>query len=203
MGGGEAVWGALPIRQVLLPVGESRSEAYQRWLDAAGDGSWQTRLAQTDEVLPLPDGATWHVLRVAAQGTRDALADDRVAVARMNWRGWQFLWMNDAGLATEHELLAADIDLRADVILASKHQRDSHLSDDFIRKVQPRAIVLSNENHSADTIRYWRSLGIQVIEQSMTGGVTAKITPEGELALKGFVDRSRVVLAPRQSAAPP
>jgi competence protein ComEC len=190
IGGGATLLQSTEIHQVLLPVERSRSPSYRDW--QAGD--FKTLLAKPGLRLPFPDDATLEVLHAPDPLAWDAIADERVAIYRLNWRGWRILFVNDAGLRTERKLLASGQDLRADILIAGRHRTDLSLGDEFIKAVAPRAIVASNSPHPPEErldprkVSWWRKSGIEVLDQRVTGGVT--ITPEkdGSLMLKGFVD---------------
>ncbi len=190
IGGGATLLQATRVHQVLLPVERSRSPSYRDW-QAEG---LKTLLAKPGMRLPFPDDATLEVLHAPDPLAWDAIADERVAIYRLNWRGWRILFVNDAGLRTERKLLASGQDLRADILIAGRHRTDLSLGDEFIKAVAPRAIVASNSPHPPEEkldpgkVSWWQKSGIEVLDQRATGGVT--ITPEedGSLLLKGFVD---------------
>lgn len=196
LGGGEQVWAAFPIRQALLPVARSRSPTYQAWLAEAPAAGLLTVTASQVQTLPLPAGASLEILFAPDSKNPSKLADDRVAIFRLHWRGWKILLMSDAGFGTERRLLESGRDLSADVITAGRHARDLSLGDAFLKRVRPLAIIASNEPFPSEErldpkqVRYWKSCGIQVFDQAQTGGVTVVPTATGELVLAGFVDHS-------------
>lgn len=203
LGGGAAVWGTLPIRQVVLPVAQSRSPAFRAWAADAPLAGVQAIQAAACRELPMPDGARLEILLAPDARSQNATADDRVAVFRLHWRGWKLLFTSDAGMATESELLDARTDVAADVIIAGRHRSDASLGDAFLDAVNPQAIVASHsafppsEQLKPETVAYWRSRGIQVIHQGETGGVTVRVDEAGNLRLEGFADRSVRILKPR------
>jgi ComEC/Rec2-related protein len=203
LGGGTAVWKAFPIKQVLLPVAHSRSSAFRAWRKDAPLAGIKTYQAADFHELPLPDAARLEVLLAPAPDAQNASADDRVAVFRLHWRGWKLLFTSDAGMATESELLDAHADVAADVIIAGRHRGDASLSDAFLDAVNPQAIVASHsafplsERLKPESVKYWRSRGIQVIHQGESGGVTLRIDEAGNLRLEGFADQSVMSLKPR------
>lgn len=200
LGGGAAVWEILPIRQVLLPVERSRSPAYRQWLNAAPAAGITTRQAKDFQNLPMPDGARLEVIHVPDVRSQNAIADERVAIFRLHWRGWKLLFTSDAGLGTELDLLDAKTDVSADVIIAGRHAGDATLSDRFLDAVNPRAIVASHADFppeqrlKPETLEYWRSRGIKAISQGESGGVTVRVDDSGNLRLEGFADQSVVTL---------
>ena len=203
LGGGDVVWSLLPIRQVLLPVERSRSPGFRMWATDAPAAGIRTIQAKEIENLPMPDGARLEIIHLPDPSSQNALADDRVAIYRLHWRGWKLLFTSDSGIGTELEMLDAKRDVSADVIIAGHHARDVSLSDRFLDAVNPQAIVASHsdfppeERLKPDAVRYWRSRGIHAIHQGETGGVTLRIDPSGNLRLEGFVDRSVVILKRR------
>ncbi|MCX6878625.1 MAG: ComEC/Rec2 family competence protein [Verrucomicrobia bacterium] len=203
LGGGAQVWAAFPIRQVLLPVARARSPAYQAWVAEAPRAGLRTLLAAPHSVLPMPDAARLEILHAPDPLNPVTLADDRVAIFRLHWRGWKLLFTSDAGMATETKLLDQAADLSADVIIAGHHSRDRSLCDAFLDQVQPAAIIASNEAFPSGErldpaqAAFWRASGIQVLDQAQTGAVTLTIDPAGDLLLEGFVDKSSLRLKRR------
>lgn len=201
LGGAAQVWAAFPtIRQALLPVERSLSKTYQEWCRDAPAAGIRVHQASNTRAVPLSDDATLEVLFSPDQARFTRLADDRVAVYRLHWRGWRILFMSDAGTLTEKALMDSGRDLSADVIVAGRHDRDRSLGDGFVRRVGPSAIIASNEPFPPEErldpaqAAYWRSLGIAVFDQAATGGVTLRPTKEG-LEIQGFADRSKALLA--------
>jgi ComEC/Rec2-related protein len=203
LGGGAAVWQALPIRQALMPVELSRSPTYRAWLEKGPEAGIQTRQVTPLASIAFPDGASLETLHAPDPLAVNLIADDRVAVFRLHWRGWKLLFTSDAGMGTERKLLDAGTDLSADVIIAGRHRGDLSLSDPFLDAVGPQAIIASNapfpieERLAPDTVDYWKSRGIQAIDQGQAGGVTVRVDDAGNLRIEGFLSASPVVLKRR------
>ncbi len=203
LGGGSQVWSALPIQQALLPVAQARSPAYQAWLKQAPAAGIRTLQATAHNSLPMPDGARLEILHAPAADDPLTLADDRVSIFRLHWHGWKILFTSDAGVRTERILLDQARDLSADVIIAGRHSRDPSLSDEFLERVHPAAIIASNEAFPSEQrlppqqAAFWVSTGIRVFDQAQTGGVTLAIDKTGDLLLEGFVDHSALRLKRR------
>ena len=203
LGGGAAVWEAFPIKQVLLPVERSRSPGFRSWANAAPQAGIKILQAAKFSSLPLPDGARLEILQAPDPHAQNAMADERVAIFRLHWRGWKLLFTSDAGMAAEMELLDAHRDISADLIIAGHHRGDLSLCDRFLDAVNPQAILASNspfpieERLDPRRSTYWRSRGINVIDQAKSGGVTVSIDDSGLLRLEGFADQSVLTLKPR------
>jgi competence protein ComEC len=203
LGGGEPVWELLPIRQTLLPVEKSLSPAYRRWLDEAPAAGVKLLQAAKFSAVPMPDGARLEVIFSPPPLALQTLADDRVAIYRLHWRGWKILFINDGGHSAEAAILRAGTGVAADVIVAGRHSRDSSLGDDFLDAVGPQAIIASNapfpleERLPPRQADYWRSRGIQVVDQRRTGAATLRMDAGGGLVIEGFVDGSTLRLTRR------
>jgi len=203
LGGGEPVWELLPIRQALLPVEKSLSPAYRRWLGEAPAAGVKLLQAAQVRSVPMPDGARLEVIHCPDPQALQTIADDRVAIYRLHWRGWKILIINDGGHAAESAILRAGTEVSADLIVAGRHSREASLGDDFLEAVKPRAIIASNapfppeERLPPRQAGYWRSRGIHVLDQRQTGAVTLRVDGSGAMVVEGFVDGSTLRLTPR------
>ena len=203
LGGGAPVWETFPIRQALLPVKRSRSPSFREWIDQAPQNDVQIHHAGGTRSLAMPDGATLEILHAPDPYAYNALADDRVAVFRLHWRGWKILLTSDAGMGTELRILDAGTDVSADVIIASRHRTDITISDAFLDAVNPQAIIASNKSYPEGealphaSIVYWKSRGIHVIDQAETGAVTLRVDVAGNLNIEGYLTPQPVILQPR------
>lgn len=203
LGGGSQVWETFPIRQALLPVKRSRSPSFRAWTDHAPQAGVRLYHADETKTLAMPDGATLEVLHAPEPHAHNELANDRVAIFRLHWRGWKILFTSDAGMGTELRVLDARVDVSADVIIAGRHRTDLTLCDAFLDAVDPQAIIASNQSHPEGeavlptTISYWKSRGIRVIDQATTGAVTLRIDESGNLEVAGFLRDQPLVLRQR------
>jgi ComEC/Rec2-related protein len=203
LGGAETVWRTFPIRQVVLPVEQSRSPAFRTWRDAAPPAGIKTLQVADLTKIPMPDGARLEILLAPDPHAQNASADDRVAIYKLHWHGWKILFTSDAGTSAESELLEAATDVSADVIIAGRHRTDLSLTDPFLDAVNPQVIIASHadfpitEKRDPNSVSYWKSRGIQVMNQGETGAVTLRVDKSGNLRLEGFVDKSVITLKPR------
>jgi len=203
VGGGEKIWESFPLRQAVIPVERSRSPGYKVWLDQAPTGGVRLILAEKGQRFPLADGSWLEVLHHPDPQAVNAEADERVAVYRLHWRGWRILFTSDAGTDTERKMLGEGGDIGADLIICGRPKHDTNLSDGFLSAVSPRAIVASNaafpyqEKLPPAQVAYWKSRGIQVMDQQVAGGVTIRVDESGSMILTGFVDHSKIRLRQR------
>ena len=200
LGGGRPVWEQFPVRQALLPVTRSRSPSFRAWHEQAPRDGIRIHQAAAISRLAMPDGAWLEILHFPDPLAVKSLADDRVAVFRLHWRGWKILLTGDAGMGTERRMLDTLTDVSADVIIAGRHRTDITLCDRFLDAVNPRTIIASNASHPEGeavppaAITYWKSRGIQVIDQRESGGVSLRVDDEGNLHIEGFLGSAPIIL---------
>ncbi|MGJ8634866.1 MAG: ComEC/Rec2 family competence protein [Luteolibacter sp.] len=150
------------------------------------------------DVLDFGGGVTGEVLFSPFSHGGGSLADDRSLVFRMDWHGWKILWLGDGGRMIEERMLASGKDLSADVIVAGCHESDLSLTEDFVKAVNPRVIVIPQapgsemDPYREGLRKRWERKGVVTIDQKVTGGLTVK-AGEGEIVFEGFVDGSRMV----------
>jgi competence protein ComEC len=200
LGGGAQVWETFPIRQALMPVKMSRSPSFRAWIGNAPKHGIRLLHPANHSIIPIADGTTLEILHQPDPLALHSLADERVMVFRLHWNGWKLLFTSDAGLETENRMLAAGKNLSADVIIAGNHRSDLTLGDAFLDAVNPQALIASNprfgtgDQRQPATIAYWKSRGIHVLDQAVSGGVTVTQEHSGALILDGFLDGSSLRL---------
>lgn len=202
LGGAAQVWTTFPIRRVVLPVDRSLSKTYQAWRKGAPAAGIQTLHAATLGPLELGPHATLEILHLPAEQPHTRLADERVIVTRLLWHGWRILFTSDAGVRTEQQMLASGRDLTADILIAGRHPGDLSLTDAFLSRVNPRVIIVSDNEYPPEQrldpslLTFWQQIGITVIAQSRSGGVTLRPQPDGSLVIEEFLSGGQSVLHP-------
>ncbi len=202
LGGAAQVWTTFPIRRAVMPVQRSISRTYQTWRTGAPAAGIQTLPAADLGLLTLGPQATMEILHQPAEQPHTRLADERVIVTRLHWHGWRILFTSDAGSRTEQQMLASGRDLAADIIIAGRHPGDLSLTDPFVNRVNPRAIIVADNEFPPEQrldpsqAAFWQQSGIAVIAQSRAGGVTLRPAPDGSMIIEGFLDGSRTVIPP-------
>ncbi|TAE78036.1 MAG: DUF4131 domain-containing protein [Verrucomicrobia bacterium] len=200
LGGGTDALDAFPVRQILLPVARARSEGFRSLQEAAIQRGISVVHGTAGESYPISPSACLEVLHQPDPLDWHAVADERVMVLRLHWRGWRILFLSDAGLRTERALLESGRDLRADLIVAGRHRHDASLGDDFLAAVKPRAIIASHadfppeENIPASWQAACEHAGIRIFHQGRCGAVTLVPESDGTLRIRGFLDASELRL---------
>lgn len=200
LGGGVEALDALPVRQVLLPVERARSQSFRALQEAAGLRGIATTRGEAGQSFGISSDARLEILHEPDPHDFQAVADERVMVVRLHWKGWRILFLSDAGLRTERAMLESGRDLAADVIVAGRHRQDATMGDAFLRAVKPRAIVAGHADFPPEerVPAAWQAAcenaGIRVFHQGRTGGVTLVPGEDGTLVIRGFVDGAELVL---------
>ena len=165
---------------------------------------------KSGDTFDLEDGTKLDVLFPPA-AWQGGVADDAAAVLRLECRGFRVLFMSDAGFLTEKALLASGRDLRADVLVMGRHGSDFCGLPEFVRAVQPGALVFTNNRFPEEerAPESWRermaAQGVVVFDQALTGGVTLRMDGGG-ITLRGFADGmvwTRLPHPPAPWSAPP
>lgn len=194
-GGMVEVLESYPLKQVLLPEENAQSVRYKEVLNGLKQKQVDALLATQGMKLPLSGNSYCEVLWAPEWG-RKGWADDRCLVIRLHWRGFKILFMNDAGYQVEQWLDQQGVDLSADVLVAGKHRTDLSLSDDFLMRVKPKAVVLSSaqfpdgEWRSKEWQDQLRQSGVAVFSQERCGAMMMEINESGELELRGHLEGS-------------
>lgn len=200
LGGAVEALDALPLRQLLLPVERARGASFRAVRDAAAQRGIGSTLGIAGKNYEISRSCRLEVLHAPDPFDWQRVADERVMVLRLHWRGWRVLFTGDAGLRTERALLESGRDLAADVIVAGRHRHDASLGDDFLAAVKPQAIIASHADFPPEERipEAWREsceqAGIRVFHQGRCGAITLVAVDDGSLALRGFLDGSELVL---------
>ncbi|QJE96506.1 ComEC/Rec2 family competence protein [Luteolibacter luteus] len=201
IGGAAGAIDAFPIRQILAPVTKARSKLYRDLIGKAEQRGIPVVLGDPQGHYKVSE-ATWlEVIHEPDAASQNMMADERVMVCRLHWRGWRILFMGDAGWSIERAMLESGRDLSADVIVAGRHRNDSSMGDAFLEAVKPRAIIASHadfpyaERIPPGFVSDCESRGIRLFHQGQTGAVTGVPREDGSLELRGFLDGSSLRLS--------
>jgi ComEC/Rec2-related protein len=109
-----------------------------------------------------------------------SLADDQCVILRWSTPLWRILYTADAGLPAERWLLEnARHSLAADVWIRGSHGREPTGSDDFVRAVHPRIVIVAGSHFDKNRqalgawASKWNAEGVTVWLQEECGAVEA------------------------------
>jgi competence protein ComEC len=192
LGGAATLCRADPPARVFLPVGDARSPGFQRLLAAAPASGATLTMLQAGQTIDCAPHARWVVVATADPRDRDALADDRCALLRLEWHGWRILFTADSGFRTERKLVESRADLAADVLVLGRHRTDPGGSEPFLAAVGARIVIASHDEFPpaerlAGPLRARLAAGgATVISQGEAGAVILTAT-SGHLTARGFL----------------
>jgi ComEC/Rec2-related protein len=172
VGGAEQLRQNLAVNQIGLSPVRFRSPAYRRLQDSLTNRPGLALLLRRgDRVGP------WTVLHPEA-GDRFSQADDASLVLRGEFEGVRVLLVSDLGHPGQAALLQRGEDLRADLVVTGLPTQSEPLTDDFLRAVAPRVIIVADDDYPAPA-RASRGLqqrlarsGVPVLYTRETGALT-------------------------------
>lgn len=188
-----------PLRQVSNGMVAARGSVAEKW-ERLRNGEIAIHSPRRGDLLDIGGGVWAEVLLTSDDGVSGSLADDRALVFRLQWGDRKILFTGDSGRKSEEALLESGADLRSDVIVAGLHETDLSLTDAFVSAVDPQVIVIPRpagcdmDVHRAFAKKRWQKLGIKVLDQTETGGLTVTRGAEGQFLIAGFFDGSETVV---------
>lgn len=131
-------------------------------------------------------------------------ADDNGLVLRLYCAGWHILFMGDSGFETEKWLLQHRREqLSCDVLVKGQHGSDLSGLEEFIKTLNPQAIISSNQKFPANEIipPAWRSIlarqQITLFDQQQSGAVEILIGTK-TLKIKAYLNGQSLTLSKRK-----
>lgn len=135
-------------------------------------------------------------------------ADDQSVVMRIQHGPFRVLLMADAGIETETALLRSNRgNLRADILVFGRPEKDVFATGEFLDAVQPRIVVLGREDPfregtgEAALRERLAASGAEVFDQEKSGAVTVTFR-DGDAEVRGFLDGRTKVLEPGATTPP-
>lgn len=116
-------------------------------------------------------------------------ANNSSLVIKVTFAGRSVLFTGDIQSPAMRELLASAADLRADVLIAPHHGSGEEATPDFIRAVDPRYILSSNDRTLSMKQRdFDRMTGQRPLYRThRCGAVTVRITSAGQISVSTFL----------------
>jgi len=157
---------------------------------------WQALLehvaATGTEIIPASSGkqlaggntANLHILANTSSAHRASNNDNGLIV---HYRDDEFaaLFPGDISAAIEHDLITAELDLKADILLSPHHGSSTSNSRGFLKAVNPSVMVVSSGDNKAfafpstAVVKTCRKLGIDVMPTKTAGTISIRTHPPG------------------------
>lgn len=140
IGGLDTVLDVFPVDSVYAPRVTHTTETYRDFLLAVKREGVTIKSVKAGLEIP-SEAARFTFLAPLTDGTQDL--NSWSAVLRVEHGQDRFLFMGDAPIRTERQLLEADEDLRADVLKLGHHGADTSSSLPFLQAVDPKRALIS------------------------------------------------------------
>ncbi|WP_238987928.1 ComEC/Rec2 family competence protein [Exiguobacterium sp. OS-77] len=140
IGGLDTVLDAFPVDSVYAPRVTHTTETYRDFLFAVKREGVTIKSVKAGLEIP-SEAARFTFLAPLTDGTQDL--NSWSAVLRVEHGQDRFLFMGDAPIRTERQLLESDADLSADVLKLGHHGADTSSSLPFLQAVDPKRALIS------------------------------------------------------------
>ncbi|MCQ4090279.1 ComEC/Rec2 family competence protein [Exiguobacterium sp. LL15] len=140
IGGLDTVLDAFPVDSVYAPRVTHTTETYRDFLLAVKREGVTIKTVKAGLEIP-SEAARFTFLAPLTDGTQDL--NSWSAVLRVEHGQDRFLFMGDAPIRTERQLLESDADLSADVLKLGHHGADTSSSLPFLQAVDPKRALIS------------------------------------------------------------
>lgn len=193
IGGASSLLEARPLPHIVDSPLKDRSPVRRRLHAALDEQNFPITKAQAGDLFEINKFATLKILYPPG----DLLAstsDDKLLVLLMESCGTRVLMLSDSGPAAFEWLLQNKPgEISADIVILGRHRSGGLPEASFLRAVKPSLLIAtasefpSNETIDEDWASMVTGLGIKLLRQDQTGGVSIHIGKEGFVA-KGFLD---------------
>ncbi len=140
IGGLDTVLDAFPVDSVYAPRVTHTTETYRDFLLAVKREGVTIKSVKAGLKIP-SEAARFTFLAPLTDGTQDL--NSWSAVLRVEHGQDRFLFMGDAPIRTERQLLESNADVRADVLKLGHHGADTSSSLPFLQAVSPKRALIS------------------------------------------------------------
>ena len=177
-GGAMVVASNHPPLQIWTGPRAFRSPSYREFIVSLGSETnrWR-RIARGDSF------AGWQVLHPEREDGFGQAADNAL-VLRSELGGRRVLLLSDLGPSGQAALLARERDLQADLVVAGLPGQGEALSDDLLRAIKPRLILVTDDERplsarAGDALKKrLQACGAEVLYTSELGAVTLALRPD-------------------------
>lgn len=172
IGGMKKVIKNFDIGEIYMPKASNNTKTYEKLLEAIAERGMKIKTAKAGmkicegiELLA-PNGASYEDL------------NNYSVVLRIVNGSHRFLFMGDAEILSENEILNAGFDVRADVVKVGHHGSGTSSGNDFVSAVQAKYAVFSvgddnSYNHPhIFVVEKWKKAGAQICRTDEMGTIT-------------------------------
>ena len=142
LGGLKPVFEQIPVATVFDTDAPTRSLIHRELRKLVAERKIERHTAEQGFSLPNRHGLEIRILH-PVPGHYSHLADDNSIVLLLISKDQRLLFTASAGETVERELLARGDDLRADIVIKGRHERETSCTDEFLDRVQPQVVIFS------------------------------------------------------------
>ena len=135
-----AVAREVPVRQVIHAGTAGRSKYFWDWLATVRRQRLEVVTMQAGSGWQAIDKFRWRVLNPPV-GANYRLTDDNSLVLLLEYGPTRVLLASDIGESVEHQLVASNTDLHAQILVKGRHSTEPTGTDEFLDAVKPAAVV--------------------------------------------------------------
>jgi competence protein ComEC len=179
----------LAVREI--PTGEamysgvpSLSKFYRQWITEMRLRQIPIRTIHAGDEVPVAPDLRVRVLNPPRDGIGNRSADNSLVLS-LEFGPTRVLLMSDAGETVERRLLAGTEDLRAQLVIKGRHEKESSGTDEFLDAVRPEAVVVaantrpSSRYPQPDLRERLERRHVAIYRTDETGAVTIRLTKRG------------------------
>lgn len=129
------------ISEVYAPKKTSNSSAFEDFVQALRNENHKINIAKSDINLDLGNNISLTILGPVNSNYDDI--NNYSTIIKITYGSTKFLFMGDAEVLAENEIINKNYDLSADVIKIGHHGSNSSSSKEFLEKVSPKYAIIS------------------------------------------------------------
>jgi competence protein ComEC len=144
--------------------------------------------AVAGEIVQLDEGVALEMLWPPPDMELDA--NNSCQVMRLTYRGRSILFTGDVQAPAESALMADEVKLKSDVLIAPHHGSAEETTARFLDAVAPSTILASNDRTLSGKQREFDKITADrtVLRTHLRGAITVRITPDGKMTITTFIN---------------
>lgn len=179
------------LEKVILPMPQALSPSYREFVAGADGLGCKKVIGKTGDRFDL-DNEVWVEILREGQSSSRGIADNRIMVMKVHWKGWKVLITGDLGINDELALIKDGTDLRADVVIMGRHAWGVSGQHQFLKATGAEVVITSAgkfpsyEMPKERWLKHVRSEGYYLFNQWESGAVIMDFDND-ELRLRSFL----------------
>lgn len=166
------------IGAVMITGVAAQSSTYTHFLEIISDKEIPLMLIEQPQTITFDD-VVLHILYpdTSFRARRISNLNNSSLVIKVVYKDIELLVTGDAEIEEEKELLSSKINLQADILKAGHHGSDTSSTEDFIKAVQPKLVLISDGagnsygHPSPRTLKQFERMGIPVRRTDLEGTI--------------------------------